>query len=265
MRREAAVRRVFLHARPLLGALIAGGCAAGPAEHDFVVRDSAGAHIAESTAPLWTDDRIVIQTEPAVTIGAAVDDESQQLYRVRDAVRLSDGRLLVLNSGTSEIRFYSASGDHLLTVGGAGEGPGEFSGPSWAHERSDTIAVFDPYQDNGRISYFTLDGIFLGSERVQLKEFGFASPEAMLPDGWFLGEVGEGSIAPGEVGYVRYTRAIIRYPRDGSRVDTIAVGPGGERFREASGGGIAQWEIPFGSHPFTALGTDRVYLGSGEG
>lgn len=265
MRSEAAVRRTFLHARLLFAALIGGACAAEPVEHEFVLRDSAGVLITESSAPLWSDDRIVIEAEPAVTIGAALDDESQQLYRVTDAMRLSDGRLLVLNSGTSEIRFYSETGDHLLTVGGAGEGPGEFSGPWWAHERSDTIAVFDPFQDNGRISYFALDGTFLGNERVLLEEFGIASPDAMLPDGWFLGEMSEGSIAPGEVGYVRYTRAVIRYPRDGSRVDTIAVAAGGETFREASRGGIAQWAIPFGSRPYTALGTDRVYVGNGQG
>lgn len=271
MRREAAtrnawlIRRSFMPALPAAVTLIASACASEPAEHDFAVRDSAGVHIAENAAPLWTDERVVIEAEPAVTIGTAAGDESQQLYRVARAMRLSDGRLVVLNSGASEIRFYSATGEHLQTVGRAGQGPGEFSGPRWAHERGDTIIVFDPFQDNGRISYLAVDdGSFIGSARANVQELGIA-PRAILPDGSFLGERSEGSIPWEEVGHVRYTRAVIRHARDGSRVDTIAVVPGGEAFREEWRGGISQWGVPFGSGSYTAIGKDRVYLGDGTG
>ena len=48
------------------------------------------------------------------------------LYQVTDATRLSDGRIVVANSGDGQLRVFDASGIHVATWGGQGEGPGEF-------------------------------------------------------------------------------------------------------------------------------------------
>lgn len=88
-------------------------------------RDSAGIHIIENPAP---GSRVAwrIGREPTVSIGAREGDEPYQLYYVRDALTLPDGRIIVANGGTGELRMFDALGTHLATWGGKGEGPGEF-------------------------------------------------------------------------------------------------------------------------------------------
>src|SRR5688572_20810198 len=46
--------------------------------------------------------------------------------RVTAILPRSDGRFIVVNSGTSELRFYDASGRRYSAVGRRGEGPGEY-------------------------------------------------------------------------------------------------------------------------------------------
>jgi hypothetical protein len=77
-------------------------------------------------------------------------------------VRLEDGRIAVLNGGTQEIRFYDATGTYLRSVGGEGEGPGEFESPRDLRRTSDgALRVFD----NGRmlVTRFDAQGTYLES------------------------------------------------------------------------------------------------------
>src|SRR5690606_23536502 len=53
-------------------------------------------------------------------------EPGHDLHRVATAVRLGDGRVLVANTGSGEVRFFGADGTLLRTVGREGEGPGEF-------------------------------------------------------------------------------------------------------------------------------------------
>jgi len=66
-----------------------------------------------------------LSPEPVVDIGGG-DREEEQLFRVVGALRLSDDRIVVVNGGTNEIRFYGPGGAFLSASGGEGEGPGEF-------------------------------------------------------------------------------------------------------------------------------------------
>lgn len=94
---------------------------------DIEVRDSAGIRIVENPRPA-EDSRLDwrIGPEPTVSIGEADGEEPYVLYFVRDAMLLHDGRIVVANGGSEELRFYDALGNHLATRGGYGEGPGEF-------------------------------------------------------------------------------------------------------------------------------------------
>ena len=47
-------------------------------------------------------------------------------YFVRGANRLSDGSIAMMDNGSGEIRIFSSDGRHLRSMGGQGEGPGEF-------------------------------------------------------------------------------------------------------------------------------------------
>ena len=91
------------------------------------VRDSAGIRIIENPRPTegsrleWR-----IGPEAALSIGEVDGEDPYTLYFVRDAMRLSDGRIVVANGGSHELRFFDARGSHLTSRGGEGQGPGEF-------------------------------------------------------------------------------------------------------------------------------------------
>ncbi|MYE18044.1 MAG: hypothetical protein F4Y07_16365, partial [Gemmatimonadetes bacterium] len=94
-----------------------------------------------------------------MSIGALAGAEVYQLYAVEDAARLADGRIAVANGGTGEIRFFSASGGHLASWGGIGEGPGEFA--QWDPEAvtewpGDSIVAAEWWR--GRVAVFDADG-----------------------------------------------------------------------------------------------------------
>ncbi len=94
---------------------------------DTQMRDSAGIRIVENARP--TDDSRLdwrIGPEPAVSIGVLEGDDPYMLFAVTDATILSDGRIVVVNRGTRELRVFDALGSYLHTWGGRGEGPGEF-------------------------------------------------------------------------------------------------------------------------------------------
>ena len=66
--------------------------------------------------------------EPLVSIGK-VDGEDPYLFtRIFGATMLSDGRIVIGDAGTMELRVFDQQGNHLETWGGEGQGPGEFSG-----------------------------------------------------------------------------------------------------------------------------------------
>ena len=124
------------------------------------VRDSAGVTIVENARPA-TGSRLGwrVGEAPAVSIGALAGAEVYQLYAVEDAARLADGRIAVANGGTGEIRLFSASGGHLASWGGIGEGPGEFA--QWDPEAvtewpGDSIVAAEWWR--GRVAVFDADG-----------------------------------------------------------------------------------------------------------
>lgn len=123
-------------------------------------RDSAGIHITENPAPA-PGSRLAwrIGPDPTVSIGTREGDEPYQLYNVRDAMTLPDGRIIVANGGTGELRMFDALGTHLATWGGRGEGPGEFDNLSriepWP---GDSIAAW--FAPGMGISVFNAEGSY---------------------------------------------------------------------------------------------------------
>lgn len=91
------------------------------------MRDSTGIRVVENAQPpdgSRLDWRV--GPEPAVSIGVLEGSDPYMLYAVTDATILSDGRIVVVNRGTRELRVFDPLGNYLDAWGGAGEGPGEF-------------------------------------------------------------------------------------------------------------------------------------------
>lgn len=81
---------------------------------------------------------------PELVIGVAAGEPAYELYGATYGLRLDDGRIVVANAGTDELRFYGADGAHLLNVGREGGGPGEYAAiRGLTRLPGDSIAVWD--------------------------------------------------------------------------------------------------------------------------
>ena len=148
-------------------------------------RDSAGITIVENGRPFpGSRLRWRVADAPAVSIGTDEGAEGEMLFIVLDATMLGDGRIVVANSGTSELRVFSEEGAYLDTWGRQGEGPGEFGAYSpeavtrWP---GDSIAASDML--GARVEIF--DALGNPARTVTLAN-DYHSLLGVLPDGMML-------------------------------------------------------------------------------
>lgn len=123
------------------------------------VVDSAGIPIVTSD-PLASDRRCTVADEPFFAVGDALGDERYEFYTLRGMARLSDGSVAVIDRRDQRVRIFSETGEFTRSMGGRGEGPGEFRNPwfLWVLP-GDTLWVGD-YRPQ-RFNVFTSDGEFI--------------------------------------------------------------------------------------------------------
>jgi hypothetical protein len=123
-----------------------------------VVRDSAGIEI--RTYPAAILDHPAprqLAPVPEVVIGVVEGPAAYQWTRPVAAVRLAGGGFVVAEQSPGQLRLFDAEGTHVRTVGGAGEGPGEFRRlTGLARLPGDTLLAWDP--GSLRLSWFTPEG-----------------------------------------------------------------------------------------------------------
>ncbi len=215
-------------------AIVAGACGGeGAGGGEPVVRDSAGVRIVENpdVAPspdggaLWT-----LTGEPVLLIGALEAAPEYQFNRVRAVVRLSDGRIVVADAGSSELRWYDPTGAHLVTAGRQGEGPGEFVALGGvAVLRDDSVLAYD--DGLRRFSVFDGAGHFV---RVSALE---ADGQPGMDHPIFSGAMGDGTVVMvGRVlqlggmkeGPILSPMTVWRYAPDGTLLDSLGTFHGWE-------------------------------------
>lgn len=231
-----------------------------------VLRDSAGIQIVENTEYRWPEGRgWRLSDGPTVDIGVLDGDPSYQLFRVAGALRLSDGRLVVANSGTNQLRFYDSSGRYLSSSGREGGGPGEFRGLSWLGASADdsTLAYDWP---NRRISVLDADGTF--ARGFVLRELSHAPPShvhpAPLGDGSLLiGAQRFFSSGPLTTGVYHDTIYHLVFDGEGVLADTVGRHAGAEFYVAALGEHIDLMPLPFGRSAHTAPRRDGFFFGTG--
>lgn len=220
------------------------------------VRDSAGIRIVENAAPPegsrlgWT-----ISPGPIVTIGVAEGEEPYMLYGAIDAARFGDGRIVVANIGTNELRVFDAAGTHLATWGGRGEGPGEFRS-LWRVEPWPGDSIIAWYAQRLGVSVFDAQG-------NHGRSFTLAHSEAVTPMQSFRPEyaTGDGSILaihlPEDADTIV---AQLRGP-DGEVLTSLGTHPGMEPYIYREGErSMLFWTI-FGREPVWATWGDLVVVG----
>ena len=87
--------------------------------------DSAAVSVVTSD-PLSSTSTCPVSEAPALTIGTLEGADAELFYRIRGAARLSNGSIVVADESSGQVRLFDSTGAPRRTMGGLGEGPGEF-------------------------------------------------------------------------------------------------------------------------------------------
>ncbi|MES2524560.1 MAG: hypothetical protein V4617_17810 [Gemmatimonadota bacterium] len=119
-------------------------------------RDSAGVRIVENARPLSTaSDPLHLSPAPLLVLGRQEGPE-YKFSRIRGVMRLADGRIMVADGGSLQLRFYDANGKFVKATAGKGTTPGLLSGMNFVRRlRGDTIAVGTGFAD---VALYTTEG-----------------------------------------------------------------------------------------------------------
>jgi hypothetical protein len=145
-----------------------------------------------------------------------------QFQRIWEARRLSDGRFITADDMAKELRIFDSSGRHLKTIGGDGEGPGEFRAV-WlvGVYRGDSIYAYD--YALMRASIFTPDAVFARSVENPIP--GSHDLSWAFDDGRFLFTKSVADRPQFPPGLHWITAPAVETSPDGAEVDTLAVLP----------------------------------------
>lgn len=244
-------------------ACAASACGSESPGPGVTVRDSAGVTVVENPAMKpdadapWT-----LGTGPSVSIGVLDGAEAYQLFRVADAVRLEDGRIVVVNGGSAEVRVYDGGGTFLERWGGKGEGPGEFMAPTRiARWSGDSLAVWD--RRLRRLTVFAADGT-LGRSWVLPAAGDMESPlfADVLDDGSLVVTAADFSGGPPEDGLQRPPVTVGVTTPDGTLEASLGTHPGRESVIRMSPGAISIYRLPFARDLTVAAVGSRVLIAS---
>lgn len=244
----------------LTGLMVIAGCSADNGTGaSFTTRDSAGVTIVESASGVWASPESGwrVSEQPEVVIGVAEGNPEYELSRIVDALRLDDGRLVVVN-GRHELRFYDAGGKYLRVVGREGAGPGEFRSISWIDKYGDSLVVSDWL--NLRLSFFSSNGDY--SSSVTLRSTGLPGrPDVfgITEDGSVLARV-MGPRAQPSGGLDRDVRFLYRIDLDGQFVDSIGSYLYMEWVAEVNEGGGMNILVPYFRRNTEVLAAGNQYI-----
>lgn len=166
-------------------------------------------------------DEWQLSPEPILQIGAQSAPEEYQLHWVNGATRLDDGGIAVTNAGSKQIRFFDAAGKHLRSIGGEGEGPGEFRFPVglW-RTAGDSLAVWD--ETAHRMTLIDADGDFGRTATANPSALRLFALGVRRDGAWLLLSM---EFVPGANDFRVNYGTLMTYRSTGELSDTVAVVP----------------------------------------
>jgi len=246
------------------------GCAREGQPTTAVLADSAGVQIVtHSPASLVSAEEWALSEDPVVDIGSGASPDVA-LFRVVAVRPLAEGRVAIGMTAPPQVLIANSDGPRAVTLGGQGDGPGEFAGvSSIVRIEPDSLAVWDA--ERRRISVFTEDGRL--QREVALGDLAplswIASPNvlvesgriSLLPSGpraFLLFAVGV--FGPGE-GVRRVAVPSYRISTDGTLITEVGRFPGETTFSSPQTG-ISPY--PLGPDTHGAPLGDRLVLGTAD-
>lgn len=234
--------------------------AAGP-----TVRDSAGIRIVQNERPAWKEGKgWRVADTPVLDIGVVDGEAAYQLDGVKAVARLSDGRIVVADGGSRQLRFFSAEGRHLASAGRKGGGPGEFDAISWMGVGAgDSVLVWDAQPS--RLSVFTPDGVFARAFKPDGLHM-FPEVQAVIGGGAVLMTPG---FDPNEMderpqGEYRDTAVWLRVPLAGGAGREVSRRPAQEMVFTRDDGLFLTEPVVFGRSLHVAGAPDGWYAGASD-
>lgn len=230
---------------------------------------SGGEAIVSRAEPVWTaDEAWTVDATPVVSIGEDRGDEPYLLSQVGGALRLSDGRIVLSNAGSGELRFFDAEGKYLASVGRQGQGPGEFGRATDMHILADSNEKLFVEDVGQRVHAFTPDGEYLETIMVDPEPgAAFASPLGIFEDGsWLVYGTERRAAERPSPGTVLQRFLIYSRYRDGRAVGgPIASLEGRRRYVHQYGDVTHNPFLPFDVDPsVVALGNRMYAIPSGD-
>ena len=211
-------------------------------------------------APPWT------LAERETRIGS-VDDPDYIFNPVTHMAMGPDGLLYTTHAGEGAVRRWTADGAPAGSLGGRGEGPGEFQYPFGLGFFGDSLWVWDVVAV--RVSYFDLEGGFLGSVQARRTPGGATElpvrPVVPLRDGTFMGMTppASTSIARGS----QTESPFVRLDPDGRSLNRIWTQP----WRRHDTFATSSASQPFGDEHLSGMGARgllvvgrRAWTGEGD-
>ncbi len=122
------------------------------------VADSAGARIIRYSGKDKPRTTWTIGSTPLVKIGGAEGTGPTELAQVLGVARLKDGRVVIADGGSTELRVFAPNGSFIKSIGRKGLGPGEFDGILFMLRSQDTLVVHDR---QSRLQIYTGEGTLL--------------------------------------------------------------------------------------------------------
>ncbi len=142
-------------------------CDAPPAPDSPVARaDSAGVEIV--VTPDLAEPLIRLDTVPEISLGGPEAAGPEAFGRVDNVILGPDDSIWVSDLQAADVKVFNPDGSHRVTVGGRGDGPGEFQSLRLLGAAGDSVAVHD--RGNGRLTWFGLDGALLSTLRPVSRE-----------------------------------------------------------------------------------------------
>jgi hypothetical protein len=244
-------RRVHVTA---LAALLAARCSAtDDAGEGVVVRDTVlvraasvdTVQIVENPAAPAMLAEWSVSAQPEIDLGGPDAPEDEALFRVVSAYRLSDGRIIVADGGSTSLKVFGPAGDLMGAIGRPGEGPGEFRGLNHvALLPGDSIAVWDFSQ--ARLTVFDAAGVVGREVRIGATP---ASPRSNV-----IGVFADASLLAQDFirlvdgvpqGLVRHSVGAFHLSPAGLLVDSLDAITTGESWFVERNGGFSVFTPPF--------------------